>query len=444
MLHDKNPLPHESDINLKTQPEDELSRTIRRVLPPPKFELLFQHSTDQPTGTELQRIKDLGKILLYINPFSVGRPELTSHNDQEIIQLISLYVFRSHNLSLNYCEAAQDQDQVQASLTLTSFNELKMVHAILHEVLLNYPRVVKQLVDKAFIHKLVNQLTTPVSSERKYIEKEISLIISMVEGGSSQVFTCLLDSVSECIHENKTTTGMSSILRLLSPLIQTRMSDQIYRRFIVPLYRLRAHSSYARELRALTLSFAEWHASNAVYCLDYLLRHWPITNSSKEILFLRELFALLGLMSENGIHADQRACTRLAHCLARCLASKHAGIAETTARLLQMTDARASLLFQSREAVSHALATALESAKAHWHGAVRCAAAALAPAVQRKRKADADGRSSAARRELWSRVIKHTHLNARAGGEQGRATTDPHFRQNATPDQAQFSCEQCQ
>jgi serine/threonine-protein phosphatase 2A regulatory subunit B' len=286
----------------------------------------------------------------------------------------------------------------------------------------------------------VNQLATPVSSERKYIEKEISLITSTVEGGRSQVFKCLLNSISECIHESRTTTGLSSILRLLSPLLQVQMSDQTYRHFIVPLYRLRAHPSYASELSALTLCFAEWRVSNAVYCLDYLLRHWPIANSQKEILFLYELFALLRLMSENGVCADRRVYARLA----RCLASKHAEVAVTAAKLLQRTGERASLLLQSKGAVSHALAAALESAKAHWHEAVRSAAAALAPIVQKKRKADAHGRSDTARRELWSRVIKHVHPKARAGSGRGRATTGPDFRQNATPDPAHFSCEHCQ
>jgi serine/threonine-protein phosphatase 2A regulatory subunit B' len=408
MLHDKNTLARESDINLKTKPEDELSQAIRRVLPPPKFELIFQHSTDRPTDTELQRIKDLKKILSYVNSFSVGRPVLTPHNDRDVMQLISLYVFRPHESNLNHCDATR------APLTLTSFNELKKVHAILHEVLLSHPRVVKQLVNKAFIHKLVNQLATPVSSERKYIEKEISLITSTVEDGPSHVFKCLLDSISECIHENSTTTGLSSILRLLSPLLHVRMSNQTYRHFIVPLYRLRAHPSYARELRALTLFFGEWSISNAVYCLDYLLRHWPIANSRKEILFLHELFALLRLMSENRVRADRRVCARLARWIAHCLASKHAEVAETTARLLQRTGERASLLLQSKGAVPRALAAALESAKAHWHEAVRNAAAALAPIVQKKHKADAHGRSDAARRELWNRVIKRAHPKARA------------------------------
>jgi hypothetical protein len=64
-----------------------------------------------------------------------------------------------------------------------------------------------------------------VSSEREYLKKEISLITSIFEGYSSQVFT-------ERIDENKIMTGLSSVLRLLSPLFQ--ISGQIYKRFIVP------------------------------------------------------------------------------------------------------------------------------------------------------------------------------------------------------------------
>jgi hypothetical protein len=81
----------------------------------------------------LQVVEDLGKILSYVSPFSVDLLAVAPRNDCNVIQLISLDVFGPHKSHLNHCDAPH------APLTLTSFNELERVHAILHEDLFSHP-----------------------------------------------------------------------------------------------------------------------------------------------------------------------------------------------------------------------------------------------------------------------------------------------------------------
>ncbi|KAL2559907.1 Serine/threonine protein phosphatase 2A 59 kDa regulatory subunit B' eta isoform [Forsythia ovata] len=124
---------------------------------------------------------------------------------------------------------------------------------------------------------------------------------------------------------------------------------------------------YHQQLSYCITQFLEKDCKLAVMVTRGLLKYWPVTNSSKEVLFLNELEEVLQATQPPDF---QRFMVPLFHRISRCLNSLHFQVAER-ALFLWNNDRIEILILENRRVILPIIFPALESnSRHHWNQAV--------------------------------------------------------------------------
>ncbi|GAV80370.1 B56 domain-containing protein [Cephalotus follicularis] len=137
---------------------------------------------------------------------------------------------------------------------------------------------------------------------------------------------------------------------------------------LIPLHKPRCLPMYHQQLSYCIIQFVEKDCKLADTIIRGLLKYWPITNSSKEVLFLSELEEILEATQPAEF---QRCMVPLFRQIARCLSSSHFQVAER-ALYLWNNDHIQNLVKQNRKIILPIIFPALEiNGRDHWNQAVR-------------------------------------------------------------------------
>lgn len=125
---------------------------------------------------------------------------------------------------------------------------------------------------------------------------------------------------------------------------------------------------YHQQLSYCITQFVEKDFKLADTVIRGLLKYWPLTNSSKEVMFLGELEEVLEATQAAEF---QRCMVPLFRQIGRCLNSTHFQVAER-ALFLWNNDHIRNLITQNRKVILPIILPALErNARAHWNQAVQ-------------------------------------------------------------------------
>ncbi|KAI9076047.1 hypothetical protein K1719_041981 [Acacia pycnantha] len=138
-------------------------------------------------------------------------------------------------------------------------------------------------------------------------------------------------------------------------------------RVLIPLHKPKCIPLYHQQLSYCITQFVEKDCKLADTVIRGLLKYWPVTNSSKEVMFLGELEEVLEATQPSEF---QRCMVPLFHQLSRCLSSSHFQVAER-ALFLWNNDHIESLIKPNRKIILPLVLPALEkNEQSHWNPAV--------------------------------------------------------------------------
>ncbi|MED6195191.1 hypothetical protein PIB30_035711 [Stylosanthes scabra] len=138
-------------------------------------------------------------------------------------------------------------------------------------------------------------------------------------------------------------------------------------RVLIPLHKPKCLAMYHQQLSYCITQFVEKDCKLADTIIRGLLKYWPITNSSKEVMFLSELEEVLEATQPPEF---QRCMMPLFRRIAHCLNSPHFQVAER-ALFLWNNDHIVNLIKQNRKVILPIIFPALErNARSHWNQAV--------------------------------------------------------------------------
>ncbi|KAK4532975.1 hypothetical protein CCYA_CCYA14G3832 [Cyanidiococcus yangmingshanensis] len=135
------------------------------------------------------------------------------------------------------------------------------------------------------------------------------------------------------------------IVRGLAVPLKTEHAD-FYRHALMPLHVPDGYVVYAAELMECAIQFATRAPMLAIETVRYLLRHWPVSHTRKEILYLDEMAVLLERWQQRRSRSDAGASLNSAtptemqlvqlvfRRLALCMTSAHRDVAEEALLLL--------------------------------------------------------------------------------------------------------------
>ncbi|XP_068335476.1 serine/threonine protein phosphatase 2A 59 kDa regulatory subunit B' gamma isoform-like [Pyrus communis] len=297
---------------------------------------------------------------------------------QEITKMVATNLFRtfsSSNLD-NKGPEIYDQDEEDQMLE-PAWPHLQIVY----ECLLRFvaspeidAKLAKRYIDHSFVLKLLDLFNSEDQREREYLKTILHRIYGKFMVHRPFIRKSINNIFFWFIFETEKHNGIAELLEILGSIINgfalpLKEEHKLFLvRALIPLHKPKCVSMYHQQLSYCISQFVEKDAKLADTVIRGLLKYWPITNSSKEVMFLGELEEVLEATQPSEF---QRCMVPLFRQIGNCLNSSHFQVAER-ALFLWNNDHIRNLITQNRQVILPIIFPALEkNTRSHWNQAVQ-------------------------------------------------------------------------
>ncbi|EEF47528.1 serine/threonine protein phosphatase 2A 57 kDa regulatory subunit B' theta isoform [Ricinus communis] len=297
---------------------------------------------------------------------------------QEVIKMVSTNLFRilTPQPRENKIIDGVDLEEEEPSMD-PAWPHLQLVYELFLRFVASSETDVKpakRFIDQFFILKLLDLFDSEDPRERGYLKTILHRIYGKFMVHRPFIRKAINNIFYQFIFETEKHNGIAEFLEILGSIINgfalplKEEHKMFLVRALIPLHKPRCLAMYHQPLSYCITQFVEKDCKLADTVIRGLLKYWPLTNSSKEVMFLNELEEVLEATQPPEF---QRCMVPLFQKLARCLNSSHFQVAER-ALFLWNNDHIENLIIQNRKVILPIIFPALEkNARNHWNQAVR-------------------------------------------------------------------------
>ncbi|KAK8529325.1 hypothetical protein V6N13_102256 [Hibiscus sabdariffa] len=235
-------------------------------------------------------------------------------------------------------------------------------------------KLAKRYIDHSFVLKLLDQFDSEDPREREYLKTILHRIYGKFMVHRPFIRKAINNIFFRFIFETEKHNGIAELLEVLGSIINgfalpLKEEHKLFLiRALIPLHKPKCLPMYHQQLSYCITQFVEKDCKLADTVIRGLLKYWPITNSSKEVMFLSELEEILEATQPAEF---QRCMVPLFRKIARCLSSSHFQVAER-ALYLWNNDHIENLIRQNRGVILPIIFPALEqNGHNHWNQVVQ-------------------------------------------------------------------------
>lgn len=296
---------------------------------------------------------------------------------QEVVKMVSANLFRVHSPQSreNTVMEALDVEEEEPAMD-PAWPHLQIVYELLLRFVASPEtdaKVAKRYIDHSFVCKLLDLFDSEDPREREYLKTILHRIYGKfmvhrpyIRKAINNMFYCF-------IFETEKHNGIAELLEIWGSIINgfalpLKEEHKLFLvRVLIPLHKPKCLAMYHQQLSYCITQFVEKDCKLADIIIRGLLKYWPVTNSSKEVMFLNELEEVLEATQSPEF---QRCMVPLFRQVAQCLNSLHFQVAER-ALFLWNNDHIDNLIKQNRKIILPIIFPALErNARHHWNQAV--------------------------------------------------------------------------
>ncbi|KAL8193559.1 hypothetical protein R6Q57_026694 [Mikania cordata] len=251
---------------------------------------------------------------------------------------------------------------------------------VIYEVLLRFvhspetdAKVAKRYIDHGFILRWLDLFESEDPREREYLKFILHRTYGKFMVHRPFIRKAINNILFRFIFETEKHNGIAELLEILGSIINgfalpLKEEHKLFLvRALIPLHKPKCMPVYHQQISYCITQFVEKDCKLADTVIRGLLKYWPITNSSKEVMFLSELEEVLEATQPPEF---QRCMVPLFCQISHCLSSSHFQVAER-ALFLWNNDHIENLIKQNRKLILPIIFPALERNTAHWNQAVR-------------------------------------------------------------------------
>ena len=246
----------------------------------------------------------------------------------EITKMIAANLFRAlpnHDNKLPYVYDPEDDEPTLEP----SWPHLQIVYEFLLRFVASPEtdaKLAKRYIDQSFLLKLLELFDSDDQREREYLKTILHRIYGKFMVHRPFIRKSINNVFYTFIFETGHHNGIAELLEILGSIINgfalplKEEHKHFLVRALIPLHKPKCISMYHQQLSYCITQFVEKDFKLADPVIRGLLKYWPITNSSKEVMLLGELEEVL----EATLAAEfQRCMVPLFQQIARCLSSSH-------------------------------------------------------------------------------------------------------------------------
>ncbi|XP_047334431.1 serine/threonine protein phosphatase 2A 59 kDa regulatory subunit B' gamma isoform-like [Impatiens glandulifera] len=296
---------------------------------------------------------------------------------QEITRMIALNLFRTLPSSYHDHKLPDIYEVDEEDLTMEpSWSHLQIVYEFLLRFVASSEtdaKLAKRYIDHSFLIHLLDLFDSEDPREREYLKTILHRIYGKFMVHRPFIRKAINNVFYRFILETEKQNGIAELLEILGSIVNgfALPLKEEHKFFLshalIPLHKPKCISMYHQQLSYCITQFVEKDSKLADTVIRGLLKYWPVSNSSKEILFLGELEEVLEATQALEF---QRCMVLLFPQIGRCLSSSHFQVAER-ALLLWNNDRIRNMITQNRRVILPIIFPALERNARHWNQAVQ-------------------------------------------------------------------------
>ncbi|KAL1918281.1 uncharacterized protein VTP21DRAFT_2941 [Calcarisporiella thermophila] len=328
----------------------------------------FNDASADLEGKEIKR-HTLTEILEYI---SLNRNVLTEPVYSGIVSMFSSNLFRTIPPQTNPVGDAFDPEEDEPVLDL-AWPHLQIVY----EIFLRFVEspefntsIGKKYIDQRFIIQLLDLFDSEDPRERDFLKTTLHRIYGKFLNHRAFIRKWINNIFFQFIYETERHNGIAELLEILGSIINgfalpLREEHKVFlARTLIPLHKSKSLALYHPQLAYCIVQFLEKDPSLTQEVIHGLLRFWPKTNSSKEVMFLHEIEEILDAIDP---HEFLNIQVPLFQQIAQCINRPHFQVAER-ALLFWSNDYIAKLMTDNVEVIMPIVFPALyQNSKGHWN-----------------------------------------------------------------------------
>lgn len=289
----------------------------------------FDSTSSDKRGKEMKRVTLL-ELVDYVNSAG-GQKIFTDTVIPDIIKMISLNMFRA----LPPQNEEFDPDEDEPSLE-PSWPHLQVVYEFFLRFIVSAEvkaKSAKKYIDQSFCSKLIDLFDTEDPREREYLKTILHRIYGKFMSLRSFVRKAIGNVFFRFVYETEKHNGIGELLEILGSIINgfalpLKKEHLVFmEKALIPLHKPKCVAMYHQQLSYCITQFVEKDPTTGVAIVEGLVKYWPWSCSSKQVLFLNELEEILELLMPEQLDILQGTLFR---CLSRCIGSQHFQVAERT------------------------------------------------------------------------------------------------------------------
>ncbi|KAJ6351503.1 hypothetical protein OIU78_007427 [Salix suchowensis] len=269
-------------------------------------------------------------LLELVDYFTSANGKFTETVMQEVIKMVSVNLFRplTPQPRENKLSEAFDLEEEEPMME-PAWPHLQIVYEFFLRFVASPEtdaKLAKRYVDHAFVLKLLDLFDSEDPREREYLKTILHRIYGKFMVHRPFIRKAINNIFFRFIFEAEKHNGIAELLEVLGSIINglalpLKEEHKLFLvRALIPLHKPRCLPMYHQQLSYCIAQFVEKDCKLTDTVIRGLLKYWPITSSSKEVMFLSELEEVLEATQPAEF---QRCMAPLFRQVAHCLSSSH-------------------------------------------------------------------------------------------------------------------------
>lgn len=294
---------------------------------------------------------------------------------QDVVNMVGANIFRALQTRNKDPLAFSDPEDDEPSLE-RAWPHLQIVYEFFLRFVVSNdvdPKIAKRFVDQNFMLKLLELFDSEDPRERDYLKTILHRIYGKFMALRSFIRRAIQHVFFKVIFESETHNGVGELLEILGSIINgfalplKEEHKDFLIKSLIPLHKVKHLASFYQQLSYCMAQYVEKDPRLAYNIITSMLRYWPVSITSKQVLFLNELEETLELTQPQEFHRMQGVLFRR---LALCITCPHFQVAERTL-FFWNTDYIVKLINANRQELFPIITGALyKNSKQHWNSAV--------------------------------------------------------------------------
>jgi serine/threonine-protein phosphatase 2A regulatory subunit B' len=294
---------------------------------------------------------------------------------QDVVSMVGANIFRALPTKDRSVMSIYDPEDEEPTLE-RAWPHLQIVYEFFLRFVVSNdvdPKIAKRFVDQNFVLKLLELFDSEDPRERDYLKTILHRVYGKFMALRSFIRRAIQHAFFKVIYECEIHNGVGELLEILGSIINgfaLPLKDEhkdFLIKALIPLHKVKSLASFHQQLSYCMAQYVEKDPRLAYDIITSMLKFWPVSITSKQVLFLNELEETLELTQPPEFHRMQ---DQLFKRIALCITCPHFQVAERTL-FLWNNDYIVKLINQNRQALFPIVIGALyTNSKQHWNSAV--------------------------------------------------------------------------